>query len=364
MNAHQHLPDRIQHTFQQALAEEVFPGAVMLVQHGTERLWHAAWGVADVTTGEAVHRQTFFDLASLTKPLCTALAILHLVQNGRLALEDRLGERIAAFETSDKADIRIRQLLCHQSGLPAWRPYYETLCQRPPDERGDMLNQLLMHEKLAYRPGESAIYSDLDFLLLQSVIETTSGQSLDRYVDRNVYTPLGLGDLYFTDPAGSLPPNDYAATEKCPWRGRILKGHVHDDNAYALGGVAGHAGLFGTAAGVADLLVTLLAAYRQSGSTGFWDPHLVRHFFQRQAPYDWALGFDTPAATGSSSGKYFSHHSVGHLGFTGTSFWMDLDRGILVVLLTNRIHPSRVNEGIKEFRPLIHDRVMEALGFG
>ena len=359
-----HLPpDRIQKAFREALAAGVFPGAVLLVQHTDGRRWLEAYGQADTTTGEAVRLGTVFDLASLTKPLCTALAIMHLMASGRLSLEDRLGDILAVFSGTDKADILIRHLLSHQAGFPAWRPYFEILRNKPMAERREVLVSLLTKEPLETAPGAVSLYSDLDYLVLQIVVETLSGRSLDRYAAEKIYRPLGLAaDLFFTSTRVSPPPRAFAATENCPWRGRVLKGHVHDDNAYSLGGVAGHAGLFGTATAAGDLLAALLTAYRRPSAAGVFDPDLVRVFFKRCPPSDWALGFDTPAESGSSSGQYFSPNTVGHLGFTGTSFWMDLDREIIVVLLTNRVHPTRVNEDIRAFRPMIHDLIMAALG--
>lgn len=357
-------PARIQNAFQAALAAGVFPGAVILVQNAGGQRWQAAYGVADMATGEAVDPQTVFDLASLTKPLCTALVIMKLLQQGRLDLEDRLGDVVAAFNGTDKAGIRIHHLLRHQSGFPAWRSYFERLRRQPLTERKAMLASLLIQEPLEAAPGTNSRYSDLDFMVLQMVAETLSGQHLNQYAAENLYRPLGLPDLFFTSTSFSPPLHRYAATEKCPWRGRVLKGHVHDDNAFALGGVAGHAGLFGTAAAVGDLLSALLSAYGQVAGADIFDPDLVRLFFKRGPSSDWALGFDTPSERDSSSGRYFSSATVGHLGFTGTSFWMDLARQIIVVLLTNRVHPSRYNDRIKSFRPRIHDLVMEALGYG
>ena len=356
-------PDRIQNAFQEALNAGVFPGAVLLVQDADGRRWIEAYGLADTTTGEAVRPDTVFDLASLTKPLCTALAVMQLIQSGRLSLEDRLGDVLAVFSGTDKADILIRHLLSHQAGLPAWRPYFEILRDNPMDERQEMLVSFLVSEPLEAAPGAVSLYSDLDFLVLQTVVETLSGRHLDQYATEKIYRPLGLAtDLFFTSTRVAPPPRAFAATENCPWRRQVLKGHVHDDNAYCLGGVAGHAGLFGTAAAVGDLLAALLTAYCRPSATGLFDADLVRLFFKRCPPSDWALGFDTPAARDSSSGRYFSSNTVGHLGFTGTSFWLDLDREIIVVLLTNRVHPSRANEDIRTFRPMIHDLIMAALG--
>jgi CubicO group peptidase (beta-lactamase class C family) len=152
-----------------------------------------------------------------------------------------------------------------------------------------------------------------------------------------------------------------AATERCPWRQRLVKGEVHDENAFCLGGEAGHAGLFGTAEAVETLLGALLAAWHGRQGRGAFSPEIVRRFLAPPADGGRALGFDVPTPGASSSGRWFSPFTVGHLGFTGTSFWMDLERQIIVVLLTNRVHPSRANERIRGFRPLLHDAVMGLL---
>jgi CubicO group peptidase (beta-lactamase class C family) len=153
----------------------------------------------------------------------------------------------------------------------------------------------------------------------------------------------------------------FAATEQCPWRKDLLVGRVHDENTYVMGGVQGHAGLFGTAVDVHRLLVELLSAYHGRPLAGCFEPDLVRLFFQRWAGTDRTLGFDTPSVENSSSGRFFSTNTVGHLGFTGTSFWMDLDQAVIVILLTNRIHPTRNNETIRQFRPKLHDAVMKRI---
>jgi CubicO group peptidase (beta-lactamase class C family) len=355
---------RIRDAFHEALGVGVFPGAAVLIQNSDGRRWQAAYGVADTITGEAVRLETVFDLASLTKPLCTALAVMRLLQWGQLDLDDRLGNVLAAFNETDKADIRIRHLLSHQAGFPAWQPYFENLRPKPMAERRGLLASRLVHEPLIGAPGFESCYSDLDFMVLQMVVETVSGQPLNHFASEHLYRPLGLKDLFFTSTTASPPLRPFAATENCPWRGRVLKGHVHDDNAYVLGGVAGHAGLFGTVADLGDLLTALLGAYCQASATGIFDTEWVRLFFRRSPSSDWALGFDTPSASGSSSGRFFSANTVGHLGFTGTSFWMDLDRHVILVLLTNRVHPSRADERIKSFRPMIHDLIMTGLGYG
>ncbi len=228
--------------------------------------------------------------------------------------------------------------------------------------------QSLIKEPMIYPTGKKVLYSDLGFMILCRVVENLTGMRLDHLVDETVYRPLGMTDLFFlsTDPSnGNLVEHkerfEFAATEQCPWRNRVLEGAVHDDNAYVVGGIDGHAGLFGTAGGVHALLTELLAAYHgYSGNDIFQSDH-VQFFLKERYGSERALGFDKPSMPDSSSGKYFSKNTVGHLGFTGTSFWMDLDRKIIVILLTNRVHPTRENEKIKDFRPKIHDAVMNCI---
>jgi CubicO group peptidase (beta-lactamase class C family) len=192
---------------------------------------------------------------------------------------------------------------------------------------------------------------------------------LDRFCQERIFRPLGLRSTAFIDLSllrsrKLVPVTDMIApTERCPWRRRLLCGEVHDDNAYAMGGVAGHAGLFANAADVDALAGRLHACWR--GEDDFLPRDLVREFWtrDRQVPDStWALGWDTPSATGSSAGRHVGPEAVGHLGYTGTSLWVDLARGVQVVLLTNRVHPSRDNEHIREVRPRVHDTAMEALG--
>jgi CubicO group peptidase (beta-lactamase class C family) len=196
-------------------------------------------------------------------------------------------------------------------------------------------------------------------MVLCWVVETVSGLRLDHFVMENIYRPLNLNALFFV-PVDKTPPKaKFAATERCPWRGIVLEGVVHDDNAYSVGGVDGHAGLFGTAGDVFYLLSELLACYRGDSAANLFDSELTRRFLRRDQHSGRALGFDTPSSANPSCGRFFSEKTVGHLGFTGTSFWMDLDRNMIVILFTNRVHPSRDNNRIKTFRPKLHDAVMK-----
>lgn len=344
-----------------AMSEEVFPGAVLLVGGAERVFFKRAFGVANRFTGEPVTLGTVFDLASLTKPLATTLAVMYLIQTGALALETPLGEVLPSFHKTEKHTIQIRHLLYHTSGLPAHREYYSDLARLPMAERKTALRRLLAGEPLIRPIGMAPEYSDLGFMILCWVIEQVTHERLDRFVTEKIYRPLGLRNLFFMDlmdPAVPKKDQPFAATEVCPWRGSLMEGAVSDDNAWVTGGIDGHAGLFGTAQDVHELLKALMAAVDGKESPVF-SPDIVQAFLRRDAVSSRALGFDTPDHQGSSSGTLFSANSAGHLGFTGTSFWMDLDRGIAVILLTNRVHPHRNNNRIRAFRPILHDAVME-----
>ncbi len=350
---------------QSGLADGVFPGSVLLVGKDGGVVFSEAFGLARLTPEQPMTADAVFDLASLTKPLATTVALMLLVQQARLALDQTLGSAIPDFSGTDKQSITIRQLLSHTSGLPDYRPYYKELAEIPRSERKGSLRSLLLSEELIHEPGEASLYSDVGFMILEWLVEVTAQKPLDGFVEEFVYGPLGLDHLFFVPVNGGEGRGDqpYVATADCPWRRKILYGEVHDENAHVMGGVAGHAGLFGTAQDVYGLLNELLSAYAGKPNTGLFDRDLVQTFLERQSDLgSWALGFDTPTRPDSSSGQYFSDQSVGHLGFTGTSFWVDLAKDVIVILLTNRIHPNPENERIKAFRPVLHDAVMEAIG--
>jgi len=345
----------------QAVSNEVFPGGVLLVSAARSKIFFQAYGYANIFSGRLMTRDTVFDLASFTKPLATTLAIIKLISQEKLELSQHLGSILAQFNSTDKGRITIENLLYHNSGLPDYRPYYKVLNTLEPNLRKDVLRQLLVKEPLIHSPGNQVIYSDIGFMILCWVIEQVSGNRLDRFVTKEVYHPLGLENLFFVDLDSTPRQIKFAATERCSWRNILLEGAVHDDNAYVLGGIQGHAGLFGTAQDVLSLLSELMAAYLGSPCAGVFDRDLIQMFFKRHEHTGRALGFDTPSPIDPSCGQYFSKNTVGHLGFTGTSFWMDLDRNVMIVLLTNRVHPSRSNDKIKAFRPKLHDRIMTEL---
>lgn len=458
------MNEKLDFEMQQAVENGVFPGAVLLVSCKGKIRFHRAFGVADIHFRENVTKSSVFDLASLTKPLATALSMMKLIEQNRLSLQMTVADIIPAFCGTDKSHITMDQLLRHTSGLPAHRRFYECLT---PDKVGggmmegghqERLRQLILKEPLVCRPGEKQIYSDLGYMALCWIIERVTKMSLDLYTHKEIYSPMGIEDLFFVKlppapfsisaPASTVssvaypsnPPNlnssvlsipclhptpcrkagekqfHFVSTEICPWRGKTLRGEVHDDNAWAAGGVEGHAGLFGTALGVWRILRALMGVIHgnppmdghgkefsvnecssegkecrvstfDSPAHGFNIPessddvsrsmekilekqtrknlvsqNVLNIFLSGRGSGKMVAGFDTPSPSGSSSGKYFSAKSIGHLGFTGTSFWMDPEKELIVVLLTNRIHPSRNNEKIRQFRPCIHDFIVESLG--
>jgi CubicO group peptidase (beta-lactamase class C family) len=350
----------------EGVREGVYPGAVVLVSYGKGVVLLEAVGRRVTTPWEApMLRNTVFDLASLTKPLATALALMKLVDEGRIDLDEPIQKILDGSLPADKSALTCRLLLCHAAGFADWRPFYLKLESLPSASRETHLRTWLLEGPLTYRPGTETVYSDLGFMMLKWVVERASGMSMPDYLKDRFFGPLGLESTFLGNaPAAlGLKKENFAATEDCPWRQRVMIGQVHDENAYALGGYSGHAGLFSNAEEVCVLAEMLLCHFRGERQD-FFRPTTVRAFFRRQnlvKPSTWALGWDTPSEEGSSAGRHFSTNSVGHLGFTGTSIWMDLERGVIVVLLTNRIHPTRKNEKIRAFRPRLHDRVMAML---
>ncbi len=342
------------------VSQGVFPGGVLWVARKHRTVFHRAYGRLSLLSSVPVTRDTCFDLASLTKPLATTLAVAELVQSGALFPAQPLGEILDCRGYEDKKNICIDQLLRHTGGFPAHRPFYQTLVNLPWEMRRKHLRNLIMAEPLVAPPGTRQIYSDLGYMVLSWIVEKTTAMPLDRFMGQTIFSPLNL-DLFFR-PLGKKQVNQgrrqFAATENCPWRGRILSGEVHDDNAWAAGGVEGHAGLFGTAQAVGTLLGHVLEAIH-GDRTGRIPGKVLGQFIKKEPGRERVAGFDTPSLAGSSAGRYFSVNALGHLGFTGTSFWMEPCSSTVLVLLTNRVNPSRDNLKIRQFRPRLHDLVME-----
>jgi beta-glucosidase-like glycosyl hydrolase/uncharacterized protein YbbC (DUF1343 family) len=336
-------------------ARGAFPGGVAVVGRRGRLAWVHPFGTLTWDEGSpAVTADTIYDLASLTKVVATTSMAMMLVDEGRLDLDARVVDFLPAFRGGGKEEVTVRHLLTHSSGIGWWAPLYEEL-------RGqDVYVARIVATDLASAPGSRTRYSDLGLILLGEVLERVAGESLESFVERRVFAPLGMADTGFR-PDPSLR-HRIAPTEEDPWRGRLLHGEVHDENAYALGGVAPHAGLFGTARDLAAFAQAMLHG-------GVYDHHrlasreIVERFTTRAGlpGSDRALGWDTKSAAGSSAGDLFSRRSFGHLGFTGTSLWIDPDRELFLILLTNRVHPTRENDLVREARPAVADAVIRAL---
>jgi serine-type D-Ala-D-Ala carboxypeptidase len=357
--------DEVARTLRQGVEAGHFPGAVLVVGYQGTVVYEDAVGHAALAPSRRrMTLDTIFDLASLTKPMATATALMLLIDTGEVRLDDPVDTLLDTWCRPACDTPSLRQLLSHSSGLPAWRPYYRHIDRAlaPPDRRRAVYDAV-HREPLTAPPGAMVQYSDVGFILLGEVIETVAGRSLDRFCRQEIFGPLRLGDIAFRNLERPQPPDaPVASTEGCPWRGCIMAGEVHDENAWIMGGVAGHAGLFGTGRQVWRFAQGLLEGLK--GGAWLASPPTVRAFTARQGTPDgstWALGWDTPSPAKSSAGRYFSPAAVGHLGFTGTSLWIDPSTEVIVVLLTNRVHPSRQRQGIRIFRPLIHDAIMRAL---
>src|SRR3990172_5232730 len=368
----------VESAFQEAVAQGVFPGAVVLVSKDGDIVFEQAFGSRSLIPEKTPLRpNTIFDLASLTKPLATTVAIMILVREKKIRLDDQITRFIPMFGVFGKSTATFRQMLNHSSGLPAWKPFHEEIVKM---EKAGRINfvasraaksfvyEQIHREKPLSAPGAQGLYSDLGFMILGESVEVVSNAMLERFCQDRIFKPLGLRSTAFVDLSQlrtrRLHPVEemIAPTENCPWRKKILCGEVHDDNAYAMGGVAGHAGLFSSARDIHALLVRLDQCLH--GKDSYLPQPLLKEFLTRDETVkgsNFALGWDTPAPENSSSGSYFSPHSVCHLGFTGTSIWWDLEKDCHVVLLSNRIHPARSNDKIKAFRPYIHDLIMKTL---
>lgn len=359
--------DIIREALEGGFRDGVYPGVVLLVGQGHEKVFFDSIGFRSLIPRKLpMEKDTVFDLASLTKPLATTLAVMKLVDQGNVGLDQPLSELLPFAPLRDKGALTPRRLLSHRAGLADWKPFYSNLVHFPPELRKAIVREQIIDLPFIAPPGAGCLYSDLGFILLEWVIQEQAQEDLPSFLKRHFFDLLSLKRTFLG--SGHRPPNiredRIAATEDCPWRKKVIQGEVHDENAYALGGYSGHAGLFGTAEEV-YVLVRMLQEHYLSERNDFFEPETVKTFFTRQQPdgeNTWALGWDTPSPENSSAGRYFSRNSVGHLGFTGTSVWMDLEKDVIAVLLTNRIHPTRENEKIRAFRPRIHDKAMKTLG--
>jgi CubicO group peptidase (beta-lactamase class C family) len=334
-------------------ASHAYPAAVVEVGNTAGVLWRQAFGrlsYAEESSPASV--ETVFDLASLTKVLATTTLAMRLLDGGAITLSDRVTRWIPEWQGRDRQDVTLRALLSHSSGLTAWLPFFRDHTGRAEFQHA------ICSLPLEYTPDTQSIYSDLGFILLAFALEDAGGARFDAQVIGALKT-LTSSPLLFNPPAAVRSKS--APTEIDPWRGRLLVGEVHDENCWALGGAAGHAGLFGTAQAVGDVARAMLSSVRD-GAEAVARPATVRTFVARAGvPGSRALGWDTMLPT-SSCGTKMSATAFGHTGFTGTSLWIDPQADAYVVFLSNRVNPTRENTAIQQIRPSLHDAVMTAIG--
>jgi len=380
----------------------VFPAAALHIRQGGTAVFERAYGYLDPDTGQRpTQAGSLFDLASLTK-LFTATAFIQLVEAGRVTLTTPVAEVLPEFagrrpigpsedllasatispdpqfagQEVDTGTVTFWHLLTHTSGLAAWRSLYrEEAGSReqgtgvplphlvPAELRARRIGAIYGEYGFAYPPGARVVYSDLGFILLGEAIARLAGVSLEIYLRRAVLGPMGLRTTTYNPLAHGTSPEEIVPTEFCAWRHRRCMGEVHDENSASLSGVAGHAGLFSTAAEVAALGQLYLDGSIYNGVL-LLAPETVTEMVRVQVGGDEdprGLGWHQRSAGYSSSGHGFSPRSFGHTGFTGTSLWVDPDRELVVALLTNRVYYGRDPQPIMDFRPRLHDAVITSL---
>lgn len=347
----------VENAMANAIRHGVFPSADLLVAKNGEIIHHGYYG--DAREG------THYDVASFTKPVCTATLVIMHIADGALDLNTTLDHFYGA-QNSAHAHITIEMILNHTSGLPSWKPYYRELPSSliATEEGERFIIDACINEQIEQKPGAEILYSDIGYILLGNIIERVSDMPLDQLFKKRIAEPLGMNDTFFVklfgESANTQTRRRFAATEDCHWREQVIHGKVHDQNCYAMGGVAGHAGLFSTAEDVHRFLAAFMPCFKQDG--GFLPHDLLAKLFHLKngliTPPKRGFfvgGWDTPSSRNSASGHYSSRHAIGHLAYTGCSLWIDQQQHFWMILLTNRINPSATNEKIKAFRPSIHD---------
>jgi CubicO group peptidase (beta-lactamase class C family) len=359
LDAFDHQDEMFEFAFsilQEGIDQRVFPGvAVAVTYDGRFVVLKALGRFTYELNSPPVTPATLFDLASVTKAVATTTMAMILYERGLLDLEAPVAAIIPEFlfDSYDELrhDVTLRMLLAHSSGLPAYEKLF--LKSRTREE----LLQAAFTTPLTAHPGTRAEYSDIGFILLGNALERLADESLDRFCQREIFAPLGMANTTFNPPARirtTIPPT----ADDQIFRHRVIQGEVQDENASMLGGVAPHAGLFAPAANLAQFAQCML-----NGGRPILRPETVELFTRREcAPVGTsrALGWDTPSKS-SQSGRYFSENSFGHLGYTGTSLWIDPERQLSITLFTNRTWPDCSNSAIKQVRPRFHDAVVEAL---
>ncbi len=343
----------------EAIRDSVFPGGVVAVVKDGVLAYHEAYGYHDYRKRRAVRRNDIYDIASLTKPVGTTAAAMMLYDEGKIEFDTPVSKYFPAFAEGSKADITMKHLLNHTSGLPAYRTYVDRYRTK------ETILTAILNEPLINEPGEKVVYSDLGFILLAEILEQEAGQPIDRFLNRNLFYPMGMTDTLFRPhrrgrwTLNRIPPTEVDTVH----RKTTIRGEVHDERAFYMGEIAGHAGLFSTAADMARFS-QLLLAQGFYGNKRYIEAETVQEFTRRdEQRMGRALGFDLKSLEGfTTAGRLSSDNTYGHLGFTGTSLWIDPDRDLAVVILTNRTYPHRkTSAGINQVRTGVMDAVIRAI---
>lgn len=340
-----------------AIESRAFPGAAIAIGRNGVLVRNTGYGHFTYSGVDRINEHSLYDLASLTKVFATTAATMKLYEEGRIDLDDRVAQYLPAFAQGGKHNVTIRQLLSHSAGQ---RPFYPFYAHEETQTPRDILS-FIYRDPLRYTPGDRTVYSDFDMIVLGEVIEEITQQSLDQYVEETFFEPLGMSETRFLR-TGRRDPTVVPTEVDENFRERLIQGEVHDEAAWMLGGVAGHAGLFSTANNLAKFAFMLANGGSANGHK-FFDQETIALFTRRvssRGRYPMALGWMTmrPEQEGSSSaGRFFGPNSYGHTGFTGTSIWIDPDQELFVVLLSNRVYPSRNNRRISNVRPALANAV-------
>lgn len=374
------VPAAIGAVIEEGLKEGVAPAMVLAAGNSEGLLYEQAFGVKHNVSdkklpAQATERNTVFDLANVSAAIATSIVFMRLVQEGKLNLHDKIARYIDGFSVHGKSTASIAQVLSHSAGLPNWLPFFEDLVRENAGARmgilasrgaRDYVLNAIKRLQFKYTPGTRQVYSDIGYILLGMLIERLTGLGLEKAVYRDVFRPLGMKsssyiDLSLMKRRGIHPvPELIAPTEHCPWRKRVLCGEVHDDNAWAMGGIAGHAGVFSSAQDVFRIGQELLLA--SQGKSTFLDAAVLQDFWSKPpVPREqgWSYGWSYPHEENGMHASGLSEDARGVNGFTGCSLWIEPAQDLVVVLLSNRIHPHRSNRRMASFRPRLHQKILE-----
>jgi len=350
--------DQVEEIMHQAVFDSTFPGGVVAVVKDGVIAYQRGFGYETYKKLNPIKEDAIYDLASLTKVTATTPAIMKLVSEEKISLDDKVSTYFDEFSEGQKSKITIRNLLLHNSGLPPFRVYIDSI------KTEEKIIEAVKNEPLTYKPGTEYKYSDLGFILLGEIVEKVTGQSLDNYLQDTLYGPLGMNATmfnpkrrgkYLTD---RIPPTEQDTT----YRHKLMQAEVHDERAYYLNGVAGHAGLFSSAGDLATYCQMLLSKGSYAGKR-YIDASVVEQFIQRQSDLvNRGYGFDRKSQGFSTAGSLTSDNTFGHTGFTGTSYWIDPEKNLAIIILTNRVHPYRsYGDKISKIRAMVADAVVSSI---